>query len=94
MYTAEQARNEVKLYEEKLKQQTLENLLENPENQAALEIFEDEIFKLASIGNTQLPIHKEDNLFKLFKNTDISLILRYLGYSISSDYANWYKICW
>ena len=94
MYTAEQARNEVKKYEENVKQKTLENLLENPENQVALEIIENEIYNLASKGNTQLTIYKKDNIYNLFKTTDISLILRYLGYSISSDYANWYKINW
>lgn len=86
MYTANQAREDVKKYEARIKEQTLEKLLEKEENANALQIFETKIFSLASEGNTKLVFtHREQELFKLFKKTDIKLILKYLGYSIKVE---------
>ena len=94
MYTAEQARNDVKKYEDEVKLTTLENLLSKQDNEIALQLFEAEIESLASKGYTTLVInHLRPELFKLCETTDIKNILKYLGYSIEINYR-YYKITW
>ena len=95
MYTAAQARETVKEYETHVKEKTLENLLVKEENQLALQLFENEIYNMASKGNTMLLINDENNeLFKAFQSTDIKTILRFLGYSIDTVYGDYFKIKW
>lgn len=94
MYTAEQARNDVKKYEDEVKLTTLENLLSKQDNEIALQLFEAEIESLANKGCTTLVInHLRPELFKLCETTDIKNILKYLGYSIEVSYR-YYKITW
>ena len=94
MYTAEQARNDVKKYEDELKLTTLENLLSKQDNEIALQLFEAEIESLANKGYTTLLInHLKPELFKLCETTDINTILKYMGYSIEINYK-YYKITW
>ena len=94
MYTAEQAREDVKKYEDKVKISTLENLLSKQDNEIALQIFEAEILSLASKGYTTLLInHLKPELFNLCETTDIKNILKYMGYSIEVNYK-YYKITW
>jgi hypothetical protein len=94
MYTAKQAREAVNKYEEDTKQRTLENLLEKENNSMALQIFEEEIFELASKGCSILNInHLKPELLKLIETTDIKTILKFLGYSIETNYKD-YKIKW
>ena len=94
MYTAEQARADVKKYEDEVRINTLENLLNKQDNEIALSIFEAEIESLASKGYTTLVInHLRPELFKLCETTDIKNILKYLGYSIEVNYR-YYKITW
>lgn len=94
MYTAEQARNDVKKYEDEVKLTTLENLLSKQNNEIALQIFEAEIESLANKGYITLLInHLKPELFKLCETTDINNILKYLGYSIEVNYK-YYKITW
>ena len=94
MYTAEQARNDVKKYEDEVKLTTLENLLSKQDNERALQLFEAEIESLANKGYTTLLInHLKPELFKLCETTDINTILKYMGYSIEINYK-YYKITW
>lgn len=94
MYTAKQAREDVKKYEDNVKLTTLENLLSKQNNEIALQIFEAEIESLASKGYTTLLInHLKPELFKLCETTDINTILKYMGYSIEINYK-YYKITW
>ena len=94
MYTAKQAREDVKKYEDKEKLNTLENLLHKQDNEIALQIFEAEIESLASKGYSTLLInHLKPELFKLCETTDINTILKYMGYSIEINYK-YYKITW
>lgn len=94
MYTAKQARDTVVKYEEAVRQKTLENLLNKEDNSIALQIFEAEIESLANKGSTTLLInHLKPELLKLCETTDINLILKYMGYSIETNYK-YYKITW
>ncbi len=95
MYTARQAREAVTKYEDDVRQKTLENLLKKENNQEALKAFEEVICKLAEAGNTMLFISKvySNELFEYTQHTDIITILKFLDYSISTDY-NYYEIKW
>lgn len=94
MYTAKQAREDVTKYEDEVRINTLENLLNKQDNEIALQIFEAEIESLANKGSTTLLInHQKPDLFKLFETTDIKNILKYLGYNIETNYK-YYKITW
>lgn len=95
MYTAEQARADVKKYEDEVRINTLENLLNKQDNEIALSIFEAEIESMASKGNTALFINNDNKqeLYNLLETTDIKTILKYLGYSIEVNYR-YYKITW
>ena len=94
MYTAKQAREDVTKYEDEVRINTLENLLKKQDNEIALQIFEAEIESLANKGYTTLLInHLKPDLFKLCETTDINLILKYMGYSIETNYK-YYKITW
>jgi uncharacterized protein YvpB len=94
MYTAKQAREDVTKYEDEVRINTLENLLKKQDNEIALQIFEAEIESLANKGYTTLLInHLKPELFKLCETTDINLILKYMGYSIETNYK-FYKITW
>lgn len=95
MYTAQQAREDVKKYEAHIKLETLENLLSKEDNSIALQIFEAEIESLASKGQTALVINKSTGeLFDLINDTDIKTILKFMGYSIDSHYGESYIIKW
>lgn len=95
MYTARQAREAVTKYEDDVRQKTLENLLKKKNNQEALKAFEDVICNLAETGNTMLFISQvySKELFEYAQHTDIITILKFLDYSISTDY-NYYEIQW
>lgn len=94
MYTAKQAREDVTKYEDEVRINTLENLLSKQDNEIALQIFEAEIESLANKGYTTLLInHLKPELLKLCDTTDINLILKYMGYSIETNYK-YYKITW
>lgn len=95
MYTAKQAREAVTKYEDDVRQKTLENLLKKENNQKALMAFEEAICNLAETGNTMLFISKvySNELFEYTQHTDIITILKFLDYSISTDY-NYYEIKW
>ena len=95
MYTARQAREAVTKYEDEVRQKTLKNLLNNEDNNIALQIFEAEIESMASKGNTAL-IFNNDNkpeLYNLLETTDIITILNFLGYKISIN-NKYYTITW
>lgn len=96
MYTAEQAREDVKKYEARVKEETLENLLSKQDNEIALQIFEAEIESMASKGNTKLFINRYNHseLYDLIQETEIKTILKFMGYSIDSDYGTSYSIKW
>lgn len=95
MYTAEQAREDVKKYEDKVRITTLENLLNKQDNEIALSIFEAEIESMASNGNTGISINKNNKqeLYNLLETTDIKTILKFLGYKIITNYKD-YIITW
>ena len=95
MYTAEQAREDVKKYEDEVKKSTLENLLNNEDNNIALQIFEAEIESMASKGNTALFINNDNKqeLYNLLETTDIKTILKFLGYKITINNKH-YTITW
>jgi hypothetical protein len=96
MYTAAQAREDVKKYEDTVRITTLENLLNNQDNEIALSIFEAEIESMASKGNTALFINNNDNkpeLYNLLETTDIKTILKFLGYKITIN-NKYYTITW
>ena len=96
MYTAQQAREDVNKYEAHVREETLENLLKHTHNSIALEIFEAEIESLASKGHTKLFINRYNysELYDLIQETDIKTILKFLGYSIDSEYGTSYSIKW
>ena len=62
MYTAEQAREDVKKYEDTVRITTLENLLNKQDSEIALSIFEAEIESMASKGNTALFINNDNTV--------------------------------
>lgn len=95
MYTAKQARDTVAKYEEAVKQNTLENLLNKQDNEIALQIFEAEIESMASKGNTALFINNDNKqeLYNLLETTDIKTILKFLGYKITIN-NKYYTITW
>lgn len=95
MYTAEQAREDVKKYEEEVRMNTLENLLTNQDNEIALQIFEAEIMSAAFKGNTALFINNDNKqeLYNLLETTDIKTILKFLGYKITVN-NKYYTITW
>ena len=95
MYTARQAREAVTKYEDDVRQKTLENLLKKENNQEALKVFEETICNLAETGNTILFISNvySKELYEYTQHTDIITILKFLDYSISTDY-NYYEIKW
>lgn len=95
MYTAEQARNDVKKYEDEVKLTTLENLLSKQDNEIALQIFEAEIESMSSKGNTALFINNDNKqeLYNLLETTDIKTILNFLGYKITIN-NKYYTITW
>lgn len=94
MYTAKQAREDVTKYEDEVRINTLENLLNKQDNEIALQIFEAELESLANKGYTTLLInHLKPELFNLCETTDINTILKYMGYSIETNYK-YYKITW
>ena len=95
MYTAKQAREDVAKYEDEVRINTLENLLNKQDNEIALQIFEAEIESLASKGNTALFINKDNKqeLYNLLETTDIKIILKFLGYKITVN-NKYYTISW
>lgn len=95
MYTARQAREAVTKYEDDVRQKTLENLLKKENNREALKVFEETICNLAETGNSMLFISKvySKELYEYAQHTDIITILKFLDYSISTDY-NYYEIKW
>lgn len=95
MYTARQARDAVTKYEDEVRQKTIENLLNNEDNNIALQIFEDEIASIASKGNTTLFINNDNKpeLYNLLETTDIITILKFLGYKISIN-NKYHTITW
>lgn len=95
MYTARQAREAVTKYEDDVRQKTLENLLKKENNREALKAFEETICNLAETGNTMLFISQvySKELYEYAQHTDIITILKFLDYSISTDY-NYYEIKW
>ena len=94
MYTASQAREDVKKFEINTKQLTLENLLTKEDNNIALQIFESEIESRASKGCTALIASKGSELYDLIEATDIKTILKFLEYNIVSQYGDKYIINW
>ena len=95
MYTAEQARADVKKYEDEVRINTLENLLNKQDNEIALSIFEAEIESMASKGNTALFINNDNKqeLYNLLETTDIKTILKFLGYKFTIN-NKYYTITW
>ena len=95
MYTAEQAREDVKKYEDTVRITTLENILNKQDNEIALSIFEAEIESMASKGNTALFINNDNKpeLYNLLETTDIKTILKFLGYKITIN-NKYYTITW
>lgn len=94
MYTAAQAREDVKKYETHIRLETLDNLLAKEDNVIALQIFEPEIENQASKGCTVLIASKGSELYDLIETTDIKTILKFLGYNIESQYGDKYIIKW
>ena len=94
MYTAAQAREDVKKYEAHIRLETLDNLLAKEDNNIALQIFESEIESKASKGCTALIASKGSELYDLIETTDIKTILKFLGYNIESQYGDKYIITW
>lgn len=95
MYTAEQAREDVKKYEDNVRINTLENLLNKQDNEIALQIFEAEIESMASKGNTAIFINNDykPELYNLLETTNIKTILKFLGYKITINNKH-YTITW
>lgn len=95
MYTARQARDAVTKYEDEVRQKTIENLLNNEDNNIALQIFEAEIESIASKGYTALIInnYNKPELYNLLVTTDIITILKFLGYKISIN-NKYHTITW
>ena len=94
MYTASQAREDVKKYETYIRQETLDNLLSKTDNDIALQMFEPEIESRASKGCSALIVSKGSELYELIETTDIKTILKFLGYKIESQYGDKYIITW